>query len=151
MKRYPFVIAAIVIFLAAIFIADHQLWLVDDRGHHDVLLLDEQLADARASNRSDINVIAVAGGNWFALCLVGPGESPQSVLTEFGRKTRLRVPKVQRVRSWLYVGNVPRGEAALVVLTDRFSIRSRRLPNYTGNPSFKSSCAVRTDPGLRWK
>lgn len=149
--KLRYLLAVVFVVAAAVLIADHQLWLVDDRSHHDALLFEEQFADARAGNRSDVNVIPVAGGNWFALCLVGPGESPQGLLAEFGRKARLRVPKVQRVRSWLYAGRVPKGEIALVVLTDRFSIRSRRLPNYTGNPSFKSSCALRSDPGLRWK
>jgi hypothetical protein len=58
---------------------------------------------------------------------------------------------VQQLRSWLYVGNVPRGEIALVILTNRFSIRSRRLPNFTGNPDFKSACALRNDAGLNFK
>jgi hypothetical protein len=151
LKRYIFIVAAVLVLLAAIFAVDRKLWLIDDHDHPDGVLVAEELAAARAENRSQVNVIAVAGGNWLALCLVGSGESPQKALLEFGRKNRVRVPTVQRVRSWLYAGNVPENEIALVFVTGSYSIRSRRLPNYTGNPQFKSACAARNDAGLRWR
>lgn len=136
--------------LAAIFAADHRLWLIDDRNHPDGVLLSEEFAAAQAANRSQISVIAVAGGNWLALCLAGPGENPQDTLMQFGRKNRVRVPTLQRFRSWLYTGHVPQGEIALVYVTGSYSVRSRRLPNL-GNPNFKSACALRNDAGLNWK
>ncbi len=151
MKRRYFIVLAVIAALAAIFAADHKFWLIDDRNHPDGVLLSEEFAAAQAANRSQISVIAVAGGNWLALCLAGPGESPQGTLMQFGRKNRVRVPALQRFRSWLYVGSVPRGEIALVFVTGGYSIRSRRLPNYTGNPNFKSACALRNDAGLSWK
>lgn len=148
MTRYFLPAGGILVLLAVFFAADHRIWFTDDRNHSDGLLLAEEFANARAENRSSASVIAVNGGNWFALCLAGPGESPQEALRRFGQKNRLRVPKVQQFRSWLYVGSVPKGEIALVILTNRFSIRSRRLPNLTGNPDFKSACAMRNDVGL---
>ncbi len=151
MKRYRILLAGIFVLLAAFFIADHRFWFTDDRAHPDAALLGEEFAAARAENRSRVNVIAVNGGNWLALCLAGPGTSPQDVLLQFGRKNRVRVPTVQRIRSWLHAGNVPRGEIALVLVTERYSIRSRRLPNFTGNPDFKSACAIRNDAGLTWR
>lgn len=151
MRRYSFVIAGIIILLAGVFLVDHRVWLIDDRDHPDAVLLAEAFAGARSENRSQINVIALNGGSWFAVCLVGPGENPQAVMTDFGAKRRLRIPKVQRVRSWLYAGAVPQGEIALLILTDKYSIRSRRLPNLTGNPEFKSACGERHEPGLRWR
>lgn len=140
-----------VIVALALLVADHKFWLIDDRNHHDGLLVQEQLADARRENRSDINVIAMAGGNWLAACLVGPNENPRTILRRFSAKHGIRTSTLQRLRSWLYVGSVPKGEVALVFVTGSHSIRSRRLPNYTGNPAFKSSCALRSDPGLRFK
>lgn len=151
MRRYIYVLAAIVVLVAAVFIADHKLWLVDDRNHPDGVLVAGELNAARAANRSQINVIAVASGNWLALCLVGPGQNPQDVLLQFGRKNRVRVPTLQRIRSWLYVRNVPKGEIALVFVTGSYSVRSRRLPNLTGNPDFKTACALRNDAGLNWR
>lgn len=151
MKRYSFLFAAIFILVAAILIADHKFWLIDDRNHHDGLLVEEQFADARRENRSGINVIAIAGGNWLTLCLVGPGENPRTILRRFSRKNGVRVSTLQHLRSWLYVGSVPKDEVALVFVTGSYSIRSRRLPNYTGNPAFKSSCARRHDAGLNFK
>jgi hypothetical protein len=151
LRRYKFIIAGIVVLLAMLFAADHKLWLVDDRGHADGVLLAEEFEAARAQNRSQISVIALNGGNWLALCLVGAGENPQNTLLQFGTKKRIRVPTIQRIRSWLYTGHVPSGEVALVMVTERYSIRSRRLPNDTGNPDFKSSCALRNDAGLSWK
>jgi hypothetical protein len=144
-------IAGIVVLLAIVFAADHYLWLMDDRDHPDGVLFAEQFAVAQAENRSSANVIATAGGNWLALCLAGPGTDPQSILLQFGRKNRVRVGTLQRIRSWFYVGSVPKGEVALVFVTGRYSIRSRRLPNLTGNPDFKSACALRTDPGLSFR
>lgn len=151
MKRTLFILAAVFILIAAVFAADHRLWFIDDRNHPDGVLIADEIAAARQYNRSNINVIAIAGGNWLALCLVGPGENPQSTLLQFGRKNRIRVPTVQRVRSWLYTGHVPRDEIALVFVTGSYSIRSRRLPNYTGNPDFKSACVLRRDAGLSWR
>ena len=151
MTRYPFVFAAVFAIAAAILIADHKTWLIDDRNHHDGLLVQEQLADARRENRSSLNVIPIAGGNWLALCLVGPGENPRIILRRFSTKHGIRTSTFQRLRSWLYVGSVPKGEVALVFVTGSHSIRSRRLPNDTGNPAFKSSCALRSDPGLRFR
>lgn len=151
MKRYFFPAAGILVLLAVFFAADHKIWFLDDRDHSDGVLLAEEFGAARKENRSSVSVIAVNGGNWFALCLAGPGENPQLVLRRFGQKSRLRVPKVQQLRSWIYTGNVPRGEIALVILTNRFSIRSRRLPNFTGNPDFKSACALRNDAGLNFR
>lgn len=151
MKRYFLLLAGVFVLLAIVFIADHKLWLIDDRNHPDGVLLSDELAAARAENRSQINVISVAGGNWLALCLVGAGQNPQDVLLQFGRKNRVRVPTIQRIRSWLYVGSVPRGELAAVFVTGSYSIRSRRLPNLTGNPDFKSACAIRNDAGLTWR
>jgi hypothetical protein len=151
LNRYTLTIAGVAFLLAVLFAADHKFWLIDDRDQPDGVLLDEQFAAARADNKSQINVIAVAGGNWLALCLAGPGENPQDVLLQFGRKNRIRVPTLQRFRSWLYVGNVPQGEMALVFVTSSYSIRSRRLLNDTGNPNFKSACALRNDAGLNWK
>ena len=151
MKRYLLVAAAVFILLAAVFIADHKLWLIDDRDHPDGVLIADELAAARAADRSQINVIALAGGNWLAMCLVGPGQNPQNVLLQFGRKNRVRVSTLQRFRSWFYTGSVPEGEIALVFVTGSYSIRSRRLPNLTGNPQFKSACVLRNDVGLSWK
>lgn len=151
MKRYVLPLAGALVLLAAAFLVDHRLWLIDDRNHPDGVLLAEEFAAAQADSRAQISVIAVNGGNWLALCLVGAGESPQAVLLQFGRKHRVRVPTVQRIRSWLYVGSVPRGEVALVLVTGHYSIRSRRLPNFTGNPGFKSACALRNDAGLTWR
>lgn len=151
MKRYRLPLAGVLLLLAAAFLADHRLWLIDDRNHPDGVLLAEEFAAAQADNRAQVNVIAVNGGNWLALCLAGPGTDPQDVLLQFGRKHRVRVPTVQRMRSWLYVGSVPRDEMALVIVTERYSIRSRRLPNFTGKPDFKSACARRNDAGLTWK
>lgn len=151
MKRYGFLLAGIFILLAVFFAADHKLWLTDDRNHPDGVLLAEEFDSARAEGRSQISVIAVNGGNWLALCIAGPGTNPQNLLLQFGRKNRVRVPTIQRIRSWLYTGSVPQGEIALVIVTERYSIRSRRLPNYTGDPDFRSACALRNDAGLRWK
>ncbi len=151
MKRYFLPAAGVLVLLAVLFAADHKIWFIDDRGHPDGMLLGEEFAAARAENRSNVSVIAVNDGNWFALCLAGPGENPQEVLRRFGLKNRLRVPKTQQLRSWLYAGSVPKGEIALVILTNRFSIRSRRLPNFTGNPDFKSACAMRNDAGLNFR
>jgi len=151
LKPYKFIIAGIVVLLAMLFAADHKLWLVDDRGHPDGVLLAEEFETARAANRSQISVIAVNGGNWLALCFVGAGANPQDTLLQFGTKNRVRVPTIQRIRSWLYAGHVPPGEVALVIVTERYSVRSRRLPNFTGNPDFRSSCALRNDAGMSWK
>jgi hypothetical protein len=151
LKRYGLLLAGILVLLGIVFAFDHRLWLIDDRDQPDGMLLGEEFAAARGDNKSQINVIAVAGGNWLALCLVGPGQNPQQTLLQFGQKNRVRVPTVQRFRSWLYVGNVPQGEIALVFVTGSYSVRSRRLPNETGNPNFKSACALRNDAGLNWK
>jgi hypothetical protein len=151
LKRYGLILAGVFILLATLFIADHKIWFIDDRDHPDGVLLSEEFSAASEANRSQINVIAVTGGNWLALCLVGPGRNPQNTLLQFGRKNRIRVPTLQRFRSWLYVGNVPQGEIALVFVTGSYSVRSRRLLNLTGNPDFKSSCALRNDAGLTWK
>jgi hypothetical protein len=151
LKRHFYFLAAVLIIFVALFFADHKLWLIDDRDNPDGMLLADEFAAAKADNRSHINVIAVNGGNWFALCLVGANENPQETLLQFGRKNRVRVPTMQRIRSWLYVGSVPRGEVALVLVTERYSIRSRRLPNETGNPDFKSACALRNDAGLTFR
>lgn len=151
MKRYGLIFAGLFILLAIFFVADHKIWFIDDRNHADGVLLAEEFEAARAAGRSQINVIAVAGGNWLALCLAGPGEDPQDVLLQFGKKNRVRIPTLQRFRSWLYVGSVPQGEIALIYVTGSYSVRSRRLPNFTGNADFKSSCALRNDAGLSWK
>jgi hypothetical protein len=151
LTRYRYLIAGILFVLAIVFAADHYLWFTDDRDHPDGVLMAEQFAAARIDNSSSVNVIAVAGGNWLALCLAGPGTDPQDTLLQFGRKNRVRVGTIQRIRSWLHVGSVPDGEVALVFVTGRYSIRSRRLPNMTGNPQFKTACALRTDPGLTWR
>lgn len=150
-KQVLFYIGGIFFLLAVLFAADHYLWFTDDRGHPDGVLIAEQFAAAQAENRASVNVIAVADGNWLALCLAGPGTDPQDILLQFGRKNRVRVGTIQRIRSWLHVGSVPKGEMALVFVTGRYSIRSRRLPNLTGNANFKSACALRTDPGLTWR
>jgi hypothetical protein len=151
LKRYLSILAAVFVLLAVFFVVDHKLWFVDDRNHPDGVLIADEFAAAQAASRSQINVIAVAGGNWLALCLVGASQNPQDTLLQFGRKNRIRVPTIQRIRSWLYAGSVPRGEAALVFVTGSYSIRSRRLPNYTGNPNFKSACALRRDAGLSFR
>lgn len=141
----------IFILLAAVFAADRKFWFIDDRNHADGLLIADAFAAARETNGSQINVIAVAGGNWLALCLVGPGENARSALQGFARKNRIHMPTLQRFRSWFYVGNIPADEMALVFVTGSHSIRTRRLPNYTGNPNFKSACALRNEAGLRFK
>lgn len=151
MNRYILTIAGAAFLLATLFAIDHKFWLIDDRNQPDAMLVADEFAAARADNKSQINVIAVAGGNWLALCLVGPGQNPQQALLQFGQKNRIRVPTLQRFRSWLYVGSVPQGEVAMVFVTGSYSIRSRRLPNDTGNPNFKSACALRNDAGLNWK
>lgn len=151
MKRYFYVFAAIFVLLAVVFAADRKFWFVDDRNHPDVLLIADAFAAARAANRSDVNVIAVARGNWLALCLVGPGENARRALHDYARKNRIRMPTLQRFRSWFYVGNIPADEMALVFVTGSYSIRTRRLPNYTGNPNFKSACALRNQAGLRFR
>jgi hypothetical protein len=151
LKQYLPISVGVVFVLAVLFAADHVLWFMDDRDHPDGVLFVEQFAAAQAENRSSVNVIATAGGNWLALCLAGSGTSPQDILLQFGRKNRVRVGTIQRIRSWLYVGSVPKGEVALVFVTGRYSIRSRRLPNLTGNPDFKSACALRNDPGLTFR
>lgn len=151
MKRYGLILAGVFLLVAILFAIDHRLWLVDDREHPDGALLVTAFGDARAENRSEVNVIAVAGGNWLALCLVGAGQNPQETLREFGRRNRVRVASLQRIRSWFYVGSVPKDEMALVFVTASYSIRSRRLPNLTGNPNFKSACALRNDAGLRFR
>lgn len=151
MKRYGLLIAGVFVLLAIFFIADRKIWLIDDRDQPDGILLAEEFEAARAANRQQISVIAVNGGNWLALCLVGVGENAQNTLLRFGEKQRVRVPTIQRIRSWLYAGHVPQGELALVIVTERYSVRSRRIPNYTGNSNFKSSCALRNDAGLTFK
>jgi hypothetical protein len=151
LKRYGIILAGVIVLLAVAFVVDRSLWLIDDRNHPDGVLFADEFGGAQTDNRSHINVIAVAGGNWLALCLVGPGENPQDVLLRFGQKNRVRVPTLQRFRSWLYVGSVPKDEIALVFVTGSYSIRSRRLPNDTGNPNFKSACALRNDAGLNFK
>lgn len=151
MKRTIFIFAAIFALLAAVIAADRKFWLIDDRNHPDGVLVAEAFTAARNENRSDINVIAVAGGNWLALCLVGPGENARRTLQAYARKNRIHLPTLQRFRSWFYVGNIPEDEIALVFVTGNHSIRSRRLPNYTGNPRFKSACALRRDAGLRFR
>jgi hypothetical protein len=151
LKRYLHLFAGIVFVFAILFAADHYLWFTDDRNHPDGVLLAEQFAASRIENSSSVNVIPIAGGNWLVLCLAGAGTNPQDTLLQFGRKNRVRVGTIQRIRSWLHVGSVPGGEVALVFVTGRYSIRSRRLPNMTGNPQFKSACALRTDPGLIWR
>jgi len=150
-KRYLFIAAGLFVLFAAAFAIDRALWLVDDDNHPDATLLREQFADAKAGGRSTVSVIAVNGGNWLALCLVGAGENPQETLRNFARSKRIRVPGVQRFRSWFYVGNVPKGELALVFVTERNSVRSRRLPDYIGNPNFRRACAERADVGLIWR
>jgi hypothetical protein len=151
LKRYFYGFAVIFVLLAAILAADRTYWFIDDRNHPDGVLLADAFAAARRENRTDVNVIAIAGGNWLAMCLAGQGQNPQDTLLQFGRKNRIRVPTVQRIRSWLYVGLVPKDEMAVVFVTGSYSIRTRRLPNYTGNPNFKTACARRTDPGLTWR
>jgi hypothetical protein len=150
-RRSLFIAAGLLVLLAAVFAADRALWLIDDRAHPDALILDEQFADSKARGVAAISVIEINGGNWLALCLVGAGESPQETLRNFARSKRMRVRSVQRFRSWFYVGNVPRDEIALVFVTERYSVRSRRLPNYTGNPDFRRACAERADAGLVWR
>jgi hypothetical protein len=150
-KRYFLIGTGLLIALAAFFAVDRTLWLIDDDDHPDALLLREQFADAKADNKSSVSVIAVNGGNWLALCLVGAGENPQETLRSFARTKRIRVPGVQRFRSWFYVGNVPKGELALVFVTERTSVRSRRLPDFIGAPNFKKACAERADAGLAWR
>jgi len=150
-RRYFFIAAGILILLAAIFAIDRALWLIDDDDHPDALFLREQFADAKAGGKSAISAIAVNGGNWLALCLVGAGENPQETLRNFARSKRIRVPSAQRFRSWFYVGNVPKGEIALVFVTERNSVRSRRMPNFAGTPNFKAACAQRADAGLVWR
>ncbi len=151
MRRYFFIGAGVLVLLAGIFAVDRALWLIDDRDHPDALFLREQFADAKAGNKSSISVIAVNGGNWLALCIVGPGENPQETLRNFARTKRIRVSSVQRFRSWFYVGNVPKDELALVLVTERNSVRSRRIPNFTGTLNFKAACAQRADVGLVWR
>ncbi len=151
MKRYFYGLAAIFVLLAAIVAADRTYWFIDDRNHPDGVLLAEAFAAARRENRTDVNVIAIAGGNWLALCLVGPGENARPTLQAFARRNRIQLPTLQRFRSWFYVGSIPKDEIALVFVTGAHSIRTRRLPNYTGNPNFKTACARRTDPGLTWR
>ena len=151
MKRHFLILVIAVAVALALFVADRRLWLIDDRNQHDGVLLAEEFDAAREANRQQISVIAVNGGNWLALCLAGAGENAQDTLLRFGQKNRVRVPTLQRIRSWLYAGHVPRNEIALVIVTERYSIRSRRLPNMTGNPNFKSACALRNDAGLSWK
>lgn len=151
MKRYFLIGAALLIALAAFFAADRVLWLIDDDDHSDALLLREQFADAKAGNKSSVSVIAINSGNWLALCIVGPGVNPQDTLRNFARTKRIRVSGLQRFRSWFYVGNVPKDELALVFVTERNSVRSRRLPDFIGIPNFKTACAQRADAGLVWR
>jgi hypothetical protein len=151
LKRFLLIFAAIFVVLAAVFIADHKLWFIDDRNHPDGVFLAEEFAAAQAAGRPQVNVIPVAGGGWLALCLVGPGENPQRTLVHFSRKNRIQTATIQRIRSWFYVGSVPEGEMALVFVSASYTIRSRRLLNYTGNQQFKSACALRNQAGLRWR
>lgn len=151
MKKYLLIAAGIFVLLAAVFVVDRAYWLIDDDGHPDGLFLREQFADAKADNKSSVSVIAVNGGNWLALCLVGAGEKPQEILRNFARSRRIDVSRLQRFRAWSYVGNIPGGEIALVYVTERNSVRARRIPNFTGNPNFKSACAQRADAGLVWR
>lgn len=150
MKRLLIAAGAISI-IAALFFLERHIWLIDDRGHADGLFLREEIANAKREGRTRLGVIPVNGGNWLALCLVGADENPQQALRAFGRKNRYRVPTMQRIRSWFYVGRVPKGEMALVILTQRYSIRSRRLPDDIADRNFRSACALRSDDGLRWK
>jgi hypothetical protein len=150
--RRMLLIAGAAAFIAfALFAIERAFWLIDDRNHPDGMLLREEFAAAQKNNTNQISVLAVNGGSWLALCLAGAGENPQEVLRAFGRSRRIRVPTVQRMRSWLYAGRVPQGEMALVLVTERNSVRSRRLPNLTGNANFKSACAVRADAGLAFR
>jgi hypothetical protein len=150
-KRHLFIFAGLFILLAAVFAADRALWLIDDDSHPDTLFLREQFADANSGGKSTISVVAVNGGNWLALCLVGAGQNPQERLRNFARGKRIDVSRLQRLRAWSYVGNIPKGEIALVFVTERYSVRSRRMPNFTGNPDFRAACAQRTDAGLVWR
>lgn len=149
MKRTVVVIAAIVIMLAAAFAIERSVWLFNDNNSADGLVLREALS--RAAGERRINVIAVNGGNWRALCVVGAGESPSEVLRTFGRANRIRVSTIQRIRSWLYVGYVPQGSLALVLVTDRGSVRSRRTGNISADHAPRRACALRADEGLVWK
>ena len=151
MKRRIFIAVVAIAIAAGLFFAERQVWLLDDRGHEDGLYLREEIANAKREGRTRLGVIPVNGGSWLAVCLVSTGDDPQRVLRNFGKKNRLRVPTIQRIRSWLYVGHVPNGEMALVILTPRYSIRSRRLPDDIADPAFKNACALRSDDGLRWK
>jgi hypothetical protein len=150
-KRYFIVFAGLLVLLAAAFAVDRAVWIIDDDAHPDALFLRDQFADALAGGKSSVSVIAVNGGNWLALCLAGPGQNPQETLRNFARSKRIRVPSVQRFRAWFYVGNIPHGEIALVYVTERNSVRSRRMSNFTGNANFKSACAERADAGLSWR
>jgi hypothetical protein len=150
-KRYFCILSAIIFVIGVLFIIDRRLWFIDDRNHPDGVFLAEEFAAAQSAGRSQVNVIPVAGGGWLALCLVGPGENPQRTLVHFSRKNRIQTATIQRIRSWLYVGSIPEGEMALVFVSASYTIRSRRLPNYTGNQQFKSACALRNQAGLRWR
>jgi hypothetical protein len=150
-KRYFYILSAIIFVISVLFIIDRSLWFIDDRNHPDGVFLAEEFAAAQSAGRSQVNVIPVAGGGWLALCLVGPGENPQRTLVHFSRKNRIQTATIQRIRSWFYVGSVPEGEMALVFVSASYTIRSRRLPNYTGNQQFKSACALRNQAGLRWR
>jgi hypothetical protein len=150
-KRYFLIGTGLLIALATFFAVDRTLWLIDDDDHPDALFLREQFADAKAGNKSSVSVIAINGGNWLALCLVGSDQNPQEMIRNFARSRRIDVSRLQRFRAWSYVGNIPKGEIALVFVTDRNSVRSRRIPNITGNPNFKSACAQRADAGLMWR
>ncbi len=151
MKRYILIGTGLLFALATFFAVDRALWLIDDDDHPDTLLLREQFADAKAGNKSSVSVIAINGGNWLALCIVGASENPQEILRNFARSKRIDVSRVQRIRAWSYVGSIPKGELALVFVTERNSVRSRRLPNLTGAPNFKAACAQRADAGLVWR
>lgn len=151
MRRRLLIAAGAVAVLAALFFLERQIWLIDDRNHADGVLLREEIANAKRQGQTQASVIAVNGGNWLALCLVAAGESPQQTLRAFGKRNRLRVPTVQRIRSWLYAGHVPKDEMALVILTERNSIRTRRLPDAIANANFKTACALRSDDALRWR
>jgi hypothetical protein len=150
-KRCIFIAASLLVLLAAALAADRALWLTDDDSHPDAAFLREQFAGANSGGKSSISVIAINGGNWLALCLAGAGQNPQERLRNFARGKRIDVSRLQRLRAWFYVGNTPKGEIALVFVTERYSVRSRRMPNFTGNPDFRSACAQRTDAGLTWR
>lgn len=146
-------IAGVLLLLAIGFAIERSFWLFGDRDHPDVVLLREEIARTQSAGEKParLNLIAVNGGNWRALCLVGANENPREILRAFGRANRIRVPTLERMRAWLYVGGVPKDSLALIFVTNQSKVRTRRVPGPVANAERRKDCALRSDDGLVWR